>query len=232
MASDKIVNDISYESLKMDIQYYGHSCFRIKTKKAVIITDPYDDSVGFSLPKLKADIVTVSHQHKDHSNIKVISGIEEGVEPFIVCGPGEYEINEVYIWGIQAYHDNQKGKKKGRNTIYFFSAEGIRFCHLGDLGHVLNDKAAEKLSQTDVLFVPVGGRYTLDTDQAIKVVEKVNPNFVIPMHYQLPGSALELAPVADFLKKVGSEGVEPVDRLSIKTEMLTEETKVVVLKKK
>lgn len=213
----------------MEISYFGHSCFRIKTKKAVVLTDPFDESVGLPLPKLQADIVTVSHDHKDHSNFKVVAGTQDHSEPFVIQGPGEYEISEVYVWGMPTYHDEEKGKKRGKNTLYFMLSEGIRICHLGDLGHPLSTKMADKINQTDILFVPVGGNYTLDAAAAVKVVDQISPSIVIPMHYRLPGSKMELAPVEEFLERIGAESVKPVPKLSVKTETMSEERQIVVL---
>ncbi len=216
----------------MEIVYYGHSCFRIRTKKAVIVTDPYDDSTGFSLPKLSADIVTVSHQHADHNNIGAVEGTPAHPDPFVIQGPGEYEVSQAYIWGLQTYHDADKGKQRGKNTVYFILAEGLWMCHLGDLGHPLSDKMVEKISQTDILFLPVGGEYTLGAAQAMEVVEKINPNIVIPMHYQLPGSKIALASVNEFLNKAGLDEVKPIAKLSVKTDTLPEEREIIVLEKK
>ena len=220
----------------MEISYFGHSCFRIKTKKALVVTDPFDGSIGLTLPKLKADIVTVSHGHKDHANFKVVEGTEAHPEPFVIQGLGEYEVSEMYVWGLPSYHDDEKGKKRGKNTLYFMLSEGVRLTHLGDLGHLLSDKMADKISQTDILFVPVGGKYTLDAAMAVKVVEQISPNIVIPMHYNMAGSSPEkdpsglgLAPVKEFLEKIGAESVRPVPKLSIKAETMPEERQVIVL---
>lgn len=216
----------------MEITYYGHSCFRIKTKKAVLVTDPYDESTGYKLPKLSADIVTISHDHGDHNNLAAIEGTEVHPEPFVVRGPGEYEVSQAYIWGLQTYHDAEKGKIRGKNTIYFILAEGIRICHLGDLGHSLSDKMTERISQTDILILPVGGEYTINAAQAMEIVEKINPTIVLPMHYRLPDSKLTLAPVEEFLGKAGLDAVKPLPKLVVTDETLPEEREVIVLEKK
>lgn len=216
----------------MEISYFGHSCFRIKTKKAVVITDPFDEAVGIPLPKLSADIVTVSHDHHDHANVGAVAGTAEHPEPFLIQGPGEYEVSEVYFWGLPTFHDDQKGKLRGRNTLYFILTEGIKICHLGDLGHVLSDKMADKINQTDILFVPVGGEFTLDAATAVKVIDQISPNIIIPMHYDLPGSKMGLAPLTEFLEKIGAESVKPVPKLVVKADQMPEEREVVVLASK
>jgi L-ascorbate metabolism protein UlaG (beta-lactamase superfamily) len=217
----------------MEITYLGHSSFRIKTKKAIIVTDPYNDSyVGFKIPKTTAEIVTVSHQHRDHNFIKGVSGAKAGTEPFIINGPGEYEINQIFILGIGSFHDEVRGEKRGRNTIYLISADDLKVCHLGDLGHALSEKQVEEVNQVDVLFIPVGGIYTIDAKKAVEVINQIEPKIIVPMHYAAPGLSFKLNPLKDFLELMNAERQEQLAKLSVKVEDLPEERKIVVLKKK
>lgn len=217
----------------MDITYLGHSSFKIKTKLASIVTDPFEpDMVGLKYSGVEGEIVTVSHDHKDHNATDKVSGAKK-----IINGPGEYEISGVSIYGYQSFHDNEKGAKRGKNTIYVMEADGLRLCHLGDLGHELGDSLVEEIGDVDILFIPVGGDYTIGSKEAVQVVSKINPYFVIPMHYQASGLKPEtfssLAPVEDFLKESGLP-VENSPKFSIKKEDILEDqnTKVVVLEKK
>lgn len=215
----------------MDISYLGHSSFRIKGKTGILVTDPFDpEVVGLKYPKTSADIVTLSHQHKDHNFI-------EGVKDFkkIIDGPGEYEILGVSVIGIQTFHDDKKGRLRGKNILYIFEIEGMRIAHLGDLGHKLSEEALEEMGSVDILMIPVGGVYTLTSMQASEVAREIDPSIIIPMHYRLDGMNKEifekLSPVEDFLKELGLS-VERLDKLSIKRQNLGEEKKVVVLERR
>jgi len=145
----------------MDITWLGHSSFRIKGKLATIVTDPYGASTGLKLPKTEADIVTVSHDHEDHNDLSRIGGDFKEV-----LGPGEYEIREVSIFGISSFHDASGGSERGRNTIYTISMDSMRLCHLGDLGHRLTQEHLREIGEVDILFVPVGGVYTIGPEGA------------------------------------------------------------------
>jgi len=206
----------------MDISYIGHSSFKIKTKSATIITDPFDPSkVGLKFPGVDGDIVTVSHDHADHNNIVKVSGAKK-----VISGPGEYEVSGISILGYGSFHDDKKGEDRGKNTIYVFEAEGLRLVHLGDLGHALSDELVSEMGTIDILMVPVGGVYTIGPKEASEVVSKIDPYFVIPMHYG--GEKME--PVETFLKESGLS-VENLPKFSLKKEDILEEqnTKVVVL---
>lgn len=186
----------------MQITWLGHSTFRLQGKAAsdvvTIVTDPfYPEKVGLKLPRLEADIVTISHDHEDHNNSEAVKG-----EPFIINGPGEYEIKGIYVDGIHSFHDAEKGGKRGDNIIYRFDIEDISIAHLGDLGHELDDKQLERLEGTDILLVPVGGVYTLDAQKAVSVINQIEPRIVIPMHYKVPGLKIDLGTVDQFLKAI------------------------------
>lgn len=213
----------------MEIQYLGHSCFRIKGKDAILLTDPYSPQIGLKLAKTSADIVTISHQHYDHDNSAVVIGTTKRQNPFIISGPGEYEISGVFVYGLASFHDQVKGTKRGTNTIYIINIDGIKLAHLGDLGHRLTDEQLEEVNGVDILFVPVGGKYTIDAQQAVEVVGQIEPRIVIPMHYKVSGLKIDIAPVEEFLKDMGVEETKPQDKLIITKEKLPEEREVVVL---
>ncbi|MEI6532199.1 MAG: MBL fold metallo-hydrolase [Candidatus Roizmanbacteria bacterium] len=212
----------------MDIKYIGHSSFLIKSKDAKVVIDPFDKSIGIHFPKTEADVVTISHHHIDHDSLSNIPG-----EPLVIDWPGEFECKGVRITGYASYHDAKKGEERGENVIYKFEVEGITVLHMGDIGHIVDDKLVEEIGPIDVLMIPVGGRYTIDATQASDVIKKLEPTIVIPMHYN--HKDLDQKQFADvneldvFLKKMGVVGTEPVARLTLRPEDLTDEMKVVVM---
>ena len=211
----------------MDIIWYGHACFRIKDRTATIITDPFDKSIGLSPSGLKGDIVTVSHGHPGHANVKAVKG-----GPFVIDGPGEYEVNNVFITGIRSFHDDGSGREWGKNTIFIFEMDGLRVCHLGDLGHIPNQSQVEALGDISVLLIPVGGGTSLKASQATEVVSLLEPGIVVPMHYMLAGLTYKLDPVSKFLRELGVTAVEEQDALKVSASSLPEETLVVLLRPK
>ncbi len=208
----------------MDITWLGHSCFRIKGSHATVITDPYPPSLGYSLGKPSAHIVTVSHQHPNHSYVQGVSG-----EPRSITGPGEYDIRDVLIIGVATYHDAEKGGKRGKNTAYLVEVDEISVCHLGDLGHVLTAGQAEEIDNVDVLLLPVGGISTINAPMAAEVVRQLEPKVVIPMHYKTPAISRELESVDRFLKEVGVKQLEPQPKLSLTRSSLPTSTQVFLL---
>lgn len=207
------------------ITWAGQSCFQIsvsgsKDNSADIVIDPYDEATGLKLPNFSADILLVTHNHHDHNNIKGIKG-----EPFVVQGPGEYEIKGVFIKGIPSFHDNKDGKERGQNAIYTIDTEDMRFCHLGDLGQSeLNPEQLDKIGQIDVLMIPVGGGgYTISSAEAVKIVGQIEPRIVIPMHYAVPKLKMEVDDVSKFLKAMGKPSVAAQDKLTIKASTLPKE---------
>ena len=214
----------------MEIIWHGHSCFTIKGKNATVVTDPYGE-IGLKLPKLKADFVTVSHDHESHNNTAAIEG-----EPQIFDWPGEYEKSGVLFTGISAFHApesaGEEGIKRGRNTIFHLEVDDIKLCHLGDLGHKLTDAMIEMIGDVDILLIPVGGGTALDAKKAHEVVEQIDPRVVIPMHYKIDGLKREdLAPLDVFMKEVGSHS-EAQESFKLKSRAeLPEETTVFTLLK-
>lgn len=213
-----------------EIIWLGHSCFRLKSKDAIIITDPYDKSLGLgALGQMgqKADIVTISHQHAHHNAVAGIKG-----EPVVVQSPGEYEVHGVFITGIWSYADDQKGKDRGRNNIFLFHLDDLVVCHLGSLGHVLSAQQAEAIGDVDVLLVPVGGYTTLDASKAIEVISLVEPKVVIPMHYSTGREATESDTLEKFTREMGLKDWTPEEKFTAKASDLAETTRVVVLEPK
>lgn len=210
----------------MHITWLGQACFKIQGKEATIVTDPYDSKIGLKLPRLNADIVTISHSHYDHNNVKAVSG-----QPFVIDTPGEYEIKKVFIWGIPSWHDNKEGASRGANTIFIYQFEDIKLAHLGDLGTTLTDEQLEKLEGVDILLIPVGGIYTIDGKKATEVINQVEPRIVIPMHYKIPGLKIKLDEVDKFCNEMGVKKNGPEEKLKItKKDLPADEVKVIILK--
>lgn len=204
----------------MKIRYIGHSSFKISGKsqfgeEVTVITDPFDSkSVGITYPKQTADVVTLSHHHDDHNKIENIDG-----DPVVIETPGEYEVKGLRIFGLKSYHDDKKGSERGKNTIYIYDFMEARIAHLGDLGHPLESDQLEELENIDILMVPVGGIYTIDSKIAMQVIESIEPSVTIPMHYKTTKHSKDYADLAElntFLNEAGVE-VEPEKELSIKS---------------
>lgn len=214
----------------MNITWYGHSCFKIQTKnqrggeEVNLFTDPFDKTIGLRPPQGSADIITVSHNHPDHNQTQSFKN-----NPFVIDTPGEYSLKGVTIRGIESYHDNQKGAEKGRNTIFVIESEEIRICHLGDLGHLLEDKQLDAIGAIDILMIPVGGRYTLNSALAEKVISQLEPKLILPMHYFLPGLKIELDKVEKFCDDLGNETEKNVSKLVLKKKDLENQGGKIIL---
>ncbi|MCJ7489526.1 MAG: MBL fold metallo-hydrolase [Thermoplasmata archaeon] len=193
----------------MRIRWHGHACFEI-AGSTVVVTDPHDGrSIGIKPPKVTADVVLVSHDHFDHNCSRLVKGPDAVVvtEPVMTLDKG------VRVEGFEAYHDDQGGRKRGKVTLFKFELDGISFCHLGDLGHVVDDSTAEHLAGVNILFVPVGDVFTIGPEAALRVIDKIRPRIAVPMHYRTQGLSLSIRPLQDFLAllddsrvvKVGNE---------------------------
>lgn len=218
----------------MEVTWYGHSCFRLRDRDATVVTDPFDKTLGYELPRVRADILTVSHNHPHHSYAKAVKG-----EFKVIDGPGEYEIKSVFITGIATYPSRRKrtGQNDGdkgdeRNVIFVFEFDGLTVCHLGDLAQVPTQTQVEALSNVDVLLVPVGGSTSLNAAQAAEIISLIEPYIVIPMHYKTSAISLKLDAVQKFLKEMGTPRIEPMDVLKVTRSSLPQETQVVVLNHK
>lgn len=221
----------------MEIQYLGHSCFRLKGKEGTVVTDPYGSMVGWKLPAIKADVVTVSHQHEDHNNILGVKSISDRPRPFIVDQAGEYEVGGITVFGHPTWHDGQQGVERGRNIIFSIYLDGVHILHLGDLGHTLPDNVIEEVGDVDVLLCPVGGVFTIDPQRALDTISAIEPDVVIPMHYRSPAHDQagfgELSTLEDFMQKYGKTAVAQ-EKLVVSARSSDEEaeTQLVVLEPK
>ena len=195
------------------------------------MVDPYDPKItGYKLPKQSADIVLLSHKHPDHAFLDGVSDYK-----LLVDTPGEYEMAGTFIYGTKTYHDDKKGKERGENTIFQIDMDGFSLLHLGDLGHDLSTETLERLSDIDVLMVPVGGNYTIDAKTALKVISSIEPYIIIPMHYQtedLTGLKGNIDELKVFMDEIGIEGngVKREDKLTLRSRSdIPEESEVHIL---
>lgn len=209
----------------MKIQWFGQSAFLLVSDSGLrVITDPYDPAIGYKDINETADVVTISHEHRDHNYPQTVKG-----KPEILKGPGIHEAKGVQFKGINTWHDPSQGKQRGSNTVFCFTIDGVHICHLGDLGHLLTKQEEESLDHVDLLLVPVGGFFTIDASEASKIVADLNPRIAIPMHYRTDRGGQHLALVDEFLEckpNVVSSG-EPW--YEIKQLTLPASTQIVVL---
>jgi L-ascorbate metabolism protein UlaG (beta-lactamase superfamily) len=181
----------------MKIIYLGHSSFILENSKGIkILTDPFDTTTGYKVFKGNVDIVTISHHHFDHDYIKELTCSN------IIDKPEDFTFQDIFISGIPSYHDKVKGAKRGSNTIFIIEMDGYRLCHLGDLGYILSDDEISKIGKIDVLFIPVGGNFTIDGKEAAKVAKSINPHIIIPMHYKTEALEFQLDGLETFLKYI------------------------------
>jgi len=206
----------------MHIYWHGQNCFKIVTKEATIITDPFGKELGIKPPRTGADIVTISGEDYTADNIKN--------SPLIFDTPGEYEAKRTLIRGLWSHRDNKKGQVRGVNVVFTMEAEGIRICHLGDIGHLLDEKLENKIDGVDVLMIPVGNKDVIDHKTAIKIVQQIEPAIIIPMHYQIPGLKPKLDDAKSFIRELGAQKVKPEDKIRLTKKMIpAEETEVKIL---
>ena len=186
--------------------------------------DPFSKDIGLKPPKIKDNIVLVSHHHYDHDNIG-----DANPEAFIIDGPGEYEKQGAYVRGIKSFHDKSEGKDRGLNTVYVIKVEDMVVCHMGDFGQdKFEDHQLEEIGDVDILMIPVGGTYTLDYKEAVNVVSQIEPKLVIPMHYKVKDLRLDINGADKFIKEIGLKP-EKTDKLKIvKKNLPVEETKLIV----
>jgi L-ascorbate metabolism protein UlaG (beta-lactamase superfamily) len=208
----------------MDITWYGHSCFRVVERGyATVVTDPFDASLGYEPLRLKADIVTVSHDAPGHSNLAAVKGATH-----VIQGPGEYEIGEVFIIGVATYDQTREVPR--RNVVYVLDYNALTVAHLGDLDHVPSQSMIDALGPVDIALVPVGGGSGLSSGQAAEVISLLEPSIVVPMHFQTPAlRGLNLDPVDRFLKEMGINSIETQGMLRVAPGALPEQTQVVLL---
>jgi len=230
-----VTGQISVEVEKMDIFYVGHSCFKLRGKQATIVMDPYQPSVGFEMPRISADIVTISHDHEGHNNVGQITGTTRRKNPFVIDTLGEYEVGGVGVFGVATWHDDMKGEERGRNLVCSVLIDGVSVVHLGDLGHKLTEKQVSMLNGVDVLLCPVGGVTTIGPKRASEVISMIEPAVFIPMHYKTPAHDEkvfgELMEVEAFLSEM-SVDARREEKLTVSRVTMPEELEVVVLSSK
>ena len=210
----------------MKIKWLGHSCFLIQPDSGVrIITDPYNTVQGVKYSPLNesADIVTSSHDHYDHNAVSLIAG-----KPAVVKQSGNSNVKGIDFKGIASYHDDEGGKKRGTNVIFCFTVDGIKICHLGDLGHTLTKSQVNDIGEVDVLLIPVGGFYTIDAGLASQICDELQPKIVIPMHYKTAKLDFPVTGVDDFLKGKSNFKKLASNELELKRETLPSEPEIIV----
>ena len=214
----------------MKINWYGQSLFQIitrpnKNSEVKIVIDPFNEDLGLRFPRLEADILLVSHQ--SHSNVKNVGG-----DPFLIEGPGEYEIKDIFIRGISSFQNQTKEKKGDANTIYTIESEGIKVCHLGAFNQKeLSEEQLDRIGELDILMIPIGGDYTISVKEVPKIMSQAEPHITIPMNYALPKLKMKLDSLDKFLKTFSIKSLEPLPKLSIKKrDISSEEAKIIVLK--
>lgn len=212
----------------MKIKWYGQSCFMITSKnRTKILTDPYKKMLGYKLPEIEANIVSTSHNHSDHNNIKTVKGNFMHVNEI-----GGFSKDGIEIKGVQTFHDKVSGAKRGKNTIYNFKVEGINVCHCGDLGHTLDSNLVKEIGNVDILLLPVGGRATIDAIDAVNVMKQLNPIVAIPMHYRTKALGIFgflFAKVDKFISASGLK-VKEHDVLELNQANINDYSGIVVLK--
>ncbi len=212
----------------MRVKWLGHACFLITSRDGLrVITDPYAVGGGINYSPIKetADVVSVSHGHDDHSNVSAVKG-----KPETINSDGIKTAKGIQFRGITTHHDEVQGGKRGSNIIFCFTMDDIKFCHLGDLGHVLNPEQVSEIGAVDILFVPVGGYFTIDAEVATQVCDQLGPKVIIPMHFKTPKCAYPIADVEDFLK--GKKNVRRIDNSEVdfEVEKLPANTEILILR--
>lgn len=215
----------------MKIKWLGHSAFLLEESTGTkVVTDPFDENVvGYAMTAVDADIVTVSHNHEDHANLNALNDVKDAT---IIKTAGAYEIDGVHIIGINSYHDEVNGAKRGKNTIFKYRIDGVDVCHLGDIGEECSIKLAEAIGSVNVLMIPIGGNYTIDAEQAKEYVDFLMPDIVIPMHYKCNGCNMDIDKADKFLKLFEDENIYEYDTDIIELDRTVfegDETKIVVL---
>lgn len=215
----------------MIISYYGHSCFKIETKpggrgageRLAIYIDPFEAKIGLKPPSGRADLVLITHQHYDHNNTKALRG-----EYFLIENPGEYAYHGISIVGVKNFHDNSQGNERGVNAAYILESEDIRICHLGDIGQKIEKNDIEAFEDIDILMIPVGGKYTIGPKEAAELVRLLEPAIVIPMHYKVGGSNIDILGPESFYEELGHTPEGKTSKLVLKKNQLKEGSMTVV----
>lgn len=207
----------------MRIRWHGHACWEIENEKT-IVTDPHDGkSIGIRQPQVEGDIVLVSHDHFDHNTTRLVT--KSNTE--IVNEGGDQSINGVDIRGLKSYHDRAEGDKRGDNIIFRFETDGITFCHLGDIGHLPSKELVEEIGDVDFLFIPVGDTFTVGPEEAMNIIDDIEPSIAVPMHYKMGGLSLDIKGIEPFLSQYPEDKTHKVGvELDFLETDLPEETEV------
>lgn len=208
------------------IKWFGQACFEIQNSETVV-TDPHDgEQIGLMKPDTMGDIVTISHDHYDHS-----AGLDLVKKPDseVIQGETDKEVKGIHIRSVDSYHDKTKGSKRGENNIYVIGINGIKICHLGDLGHLLSKNKIDEIGDIDILMIPVGGNYTINAEKALETMNELDPSLVIPMHYKLPGLKVDISPDDEFMQRAIEEGYKINKENIAEIDELPEETEIVRL---
>ena len=206
----------------LQIRWHGHACWEI-TNDITLVTDPHDGrSIGIPSPNVQGDIILVSHDHYDHNSVK---SVEKNNSRIITDGR-KRTLSDIEIKGVEAFHDESEGAKRGSNIMFKFKIEDITFCHLGDLGHTLDEQHIEKIGEVDVLFIPIGGNFTIDAGKAWDTIKKIKPKIIIPMHYKIGGLSLPIEGIDPFLENNEYKVLHVGNEIDIEKEDLPEKPEV------
>lgn len=211
----------------MEIKYYGHACFSITEGGTTVITDPFQEEIGLKLPKLKADAITVSHDAAPYNNVEAVEG-----DAKLFSWPGEYETKTIHFKLIHSFHNQKEDAEQLENNVTVIHWDGVRICHLGAQGTKLTPEQLEQVGEADILFVPVGGKGSLEPKKAKELIEQIEPRIIIPMCYHTEGSKLKLGDLEAFLTVMGAKAEEPLpESFKVKrSEFPEDNSKLVVLK--
>ncbi len=207
----------------MEITWYGRACFRLKGREATVITDPCPPSTGFVAGRHDVDLLTLSHDHKDHAYTRSITA------GLTLTRPGEYEYHGALVTGVRTFHDGSRGAERGGNVVFSVELDGVHVGHLGDLGHLLTEEQLSELGPVDVLLVPAGGTFTISPAEAAEVVAQVSPKIVIPMHYAVDGGSTDLMSADKFLHEMGITDPVRQPKAAVTHSSLPDESQVVLL---
>jgi len=209
----------------MKIRWLGHSCFLITNERGInILTDPFDETLGYRMTKEKINIITISHEHYDHNNTMGIKG-----KPVVLKGPVNRDTHKIVFKGISSYHDSVYGKHRGENTIFVIKTDELTLCHLGDLGHLLYNEQLEQINHVDILFIPVGGYFTINHIQAEQVINQIKAKIVIPMHYKTEAIKWSIDPLSVFLNEKQNIKMVGEKFFEVNSSTLPEKTTIYVL---
>ena len=211
----------------MKVRWLGHASFLLTSDDGTrVVIDPYGsvENLNYDPIDETADIVTVSHGHRDHNNVAAVRG-----NPEVVEGAGVRQVKGIEFTGISTFHDASQGSERGANTIFCFTLDGVRVCHLGDLGHRLSDADVAEIGEIDVLLIPVGGHFTVDAAAATETCDALKPRVVIPMHFKNDKCAYPIADVEPFLEGRPAVRRAGDSEIELRKEELPQATETVVL---